>query len=100
MATPAAHAIEVHHGPAPEVTAFNFVCGCGNNLIARVPAEESEVNVLCNRCNKPWRLLWKGDHFQTFSGERTGRLPDIARGETAHFRENMRRIGADRKQDG
>jgi hypothetical protein len=94
IGTPAALAAD--YGKGKDVTGFNFACGCGNNVIATVPEVESEVKAKCRKCGKNWRLLWKGDHFQTFSGERT----QVARSaepehlvDSPKYREAMKRIG-------
>lgn len=46
-------------------TAFNFMCACGNSLVAMVPSKKGEsIEVDC-QCGANLLLAWCGDHFKT-----------------------------------
>lgn len=51
-----------------DLTAFNFACECGGNLVARVPKAVGAVVKLECGCGKKWELKWMGDHFTTGCG--------------------------------
>lgn len=48
-----------------EKTAFNFMCACGNNLVAVVPEKEGEHVIADCACGAKLDLEWCGDHFKT-----------------------------------
>lgn len=50
-----------------DFTAFNFVCFCDRNLIAKVPKNVGDVVEIKCGCGTQYRMRWEGDHFQTFN---------------------------------
>jgi hypothetical protein len=63
--TGAVVSVDTAHAETKGKTAFNFMCACGNNLVAVVPEMEGAHVLVDCMCGAKLDLEWCGDHFKT-----------------------------------
>ena len=61
-----------------EKTAFNFMCPCGESMIAEVPKEKGQTKDVSCRCGENYLLTWHGDHFSVKLRDRNSEIDNDA----------------------